>query len=82
VTFKDLQKLVQSSAEARQISAQLLPYQKVPLWIFDREQHRQEGTKTKDNCCFWAHYRIATKRRPRHAAAAVSENAIRITAKP
>jgi hypothetical protein len=52
VTFKDLQKLVQS--QAGQIHSTFNSrLQGLPLWIFDKQQHRQEGIRTKDNCCFW-----------------------------
>ena len=53
VTFRDLQKFIQSGAEAianLKISFQKL--QGLPFWIFDREQHRQQDLRTKGHCCF------------------------------
>jgi hypothetical protein len=51
VTFKDLQKLVQSQTNPGQSQ----PLQRVgdkPFWIWDRQQHSQEDIKTKGDCCF------------------------------
>ena len=42
MTFKDLQKPVQSQAEAGQSGKNFLGFQDKPLWIFDKEQHRQQ----------------------------------------
>jgi hypothetical protein len=56
VTFKDLQKLVQSQAEQIASRSNLgldAKLQGLPLWIFDKEQHRLQDIKTKSNCCFW-----------------------------
>jgi len=54
LTFKDLQKLVQSAeAGSSQIgNITNLRLQGKPFWIFDREQHRQEDIRTKGHCCF------------------------------
>ena len=51
MTFKDLQKLVQSqtSLEQNQLSQRL---RDKPFWIWDPKQHRQEDIKTKGDCCF------------------------------
>jgi len=51
VTFKDLQKLVQSqsSPEQNELSQRL---RHKPFWIWDQLQHRQEDIKTKGDCCF------------------------------
>jgi hypothetical protein len=47
VTFKDLQKLVQSRSQPEQ--SQLLQRLKdKPFWIWDQQQHRQEDIATKD----------------------------------
>jgi hypothetical protein len=54
VTFKDLQKLVQSKGQVT--SGDLLAkLQDKPFWIFDndKEQHKQEHIRTKGQCCFW-----------------------------
>jgi hypothetical protein len=54
VTFKDLQKLVQSKGQVT--SGNLLAkLQDKPFWIFDndKEQHKQEHIRTKGQCCFW-----------------------------
>jgi hypothetical protein len=51
VTFKDLQKLVQSqpSLEQNQLVTRL---KDKPFWIWDQRQHKQEDIKTKGDCCF------------------------------
>jgi hypothetical protein len=54
LTFKDLQKAVQSQAE--QIAAAGSFHAKLqdkPFWIFDREEHRGLDIATNRNCCFW-----------------------------
>ena len=51
VTFKELQKLVQSQSGPEQ--SELL--QKIldkPLWTWDPKQHKQQDIKTKGDCCF------------------------------
>jgi hypothetical protein len=51
VTFKDLQKLVQSQSNEEQ--NQLLTRLKdKPFWIWNKKQHRQEDIKSKGECCF------------------------------
>ena len=51
VTFKDLQKLVQSQSGPEQ--SQLLQRLKdKPFWIWDQDQHKKEDINTKGNCCF------------------------------
>jgi hypothetical protein len=51
VTFKDLQKLVQSQSGPEQ--SQLLGrLRDKPFWIWDLEQHKQKDIKTKGDCCF------------------------------
>jgi hypothetical protein len=51
VTFKDLQKLVQSQSGSEQ--HQLLPrLRDKPFWIWDPKQHKLEDIKTKGDCCF------------------------------
>jgi hypothetical protein len=54
VTFKDLQKLLQSNGQitSNDLQARL---QNKPFWIFDndKEQHRQEYIRTEGQCCFW-----------------------------
>jgi hypothetical protein len=52
VTFKDLQKLVQSSIQTNTSLVDLqAKLQDKPFWIFDREQHRLEDIATKGDCC-------------------------------
>jgi hypothetical protein len=51
VTFKDLQKLVQSQSGLEQ-SQLLQRLRDKPFWIWDKNQHRQEDIKTKGDCCF------------------------------
>ena len=51
MTFKDLQKLVQSqtSLEQNQLVTRL---KDKPFWIWDQRQHKQQDIKTKGDCCF------------------------------
>ena len=51
MTFKDLQKLIQSqtSLEQNQLVTRL---KDKPFWIWNIEQHKQEDIKTKGDCCF------------------------------
>lgn len=51
VTFKDLQKLVQSQSGPEQ-SQLLQSLRDKPFWIWDQRQHKQEDIKTKGDCCF------------------------------
>jgi hypothetical protein len=51
VTFKDLQKLVQTH-ESREQSAALQRLKDKPFWIWDSKQHKQEDIRTKGDCCF------------------------------
>jgi hypothetical protein len=51
VTFKDLQKVIQSQSGPEQ--SQLLQRLKdKPFWIWDTKQHKQQDIKTKGDCCF------------------------------
>lgn len=51
MTFKDLQKLVQSqqNIEQNELFERL---RNKPFWIWNKEEHKQEDVKTKGNCCF------------------------------
>jgi hypothetical protein len=51
VTFRDLQKLVQSqsSPEHNQLLQRL---RDKPFWIWNQSEHKQEDIKTKGDCCF------------------------------
>jgi hypothetical protein len=51
LTFKDLQKLVES--QSQQSGPELTIPKEIPFWIFDKEQHRLEDIRTKGQCCFW-----------------------------
>jgi hypothetical protein len=51
VTFKDLQKLVQSQSGPEQVQLLQILRDK-PFWIWDQQQHRQKDIKTKGDCCF------------------------------
>ena len=51
MTFKDLQKLVQSQSGPEQ-SQLLQRLRDKPFWIWAQQQHRQEDIKTKGDCCF------------------------------
>ena len=51
MTFKDLQKLVQSQSGPEE--SQLLErLRDKPFWIWNQQQHRQEDIRTKGDCCF------------------------------
>ena len=51
MTFKELQKLVQSQSgqEQSQLSQRL---RDKPFWMWDQTIHKQEDIKTKGDCCF------------------------------
>jgi hypothetical protein len=51
VTFRDLQKLVQSQSNPEQ-NTLVERLRDKPFWIWDQKQHRQEDLKTKGDCCF------------------------------
>jgi hypothetical protein len=51
VTFKDLQKLVQSQTGPEQ-SQLLQRLRDKPFWIWDPKRHKQEDIRTKGDCCF------------------------------
>jgi hypothetical protein len=51
MTFKDLQKLVQSQSNPEQYV--MFPRLKnKPFWIWDQKQHKQEDIRTGGDCCF------------------------------
>ena len=53
VTFKDLQKLVQSNTNEQFNSFDLqTKLQGKPFWIWDQHEHRQIDIVTKGQCCF------------------------------
>jgi hypothetical protein len=54
VTFKDLQKVIQSS-QSQASSEQTRLFQSLrnkPFWIWNAEQHKKEDIRTKGDCCF------------------------------
>jgi hypothetical protein len=51
MTFKDLQKLVQSQSGPEQ-SQLLQRLRDKPFWIWDQSKHKEEDIKTKGDCCF------------------------------
>ena len=51
MTFKDLQKLVQSESGHKH-SKLLHRLGNKPFWIWDQNQHRAEDIRTKGDCCF------------------------------
>ena len=52
VTFKDLQKVIESESEPEDFIL-LQRLKDKPFWIWDQEQHKQEDIRTKGQCCFW-----------------------------
>jgi hypothetical protein len=54
VTFKDLQKAVQSNGQLNNNSIDLQSrVHDKPFWIFDKAAHKQEDIRTQGECCFW-----------------------------
>ena len=51
MTFKDLQRLVQSQSGLEQ-SQLFQRLRNKPFWIWDQAKHKQEDIKTKGACCF------------------------------
>jgi hypothetical protein len=51
MTFKDLQKLVQSHSNGKQ-NELFERLNNKPFWIWDQKQHKQEDIKTNGDCCF------------------------------
>jgi hypothetical protein len=52
VTFKDLQKLVESQSQPDQTSPIFDRLRGKPFWYWDQQQHKQQDIKTKGDCCF------------------------------
>ena len=52
MTFKDLQRVVQSNGQLNTTIDLQTKLQSKPFWIFDKEQHKQEDIGTKGDCCF------------------------------
>jgi hypothetical protein len=51
MTFKDLQKVIQSQAGPEQ-SQVLLRLKVKPFWYFDQNRHKEKDRSGKGNCCF------------------------------
>lgn len=51
MTFKDLQKLVQSQSEPEHFPLSQRLRDK-PFWIWNQHEHRQKDIRTKGDCCF------------------------------
>ena len=51
MTFRDLQKLVQSQFGPEQYQL-LQRLRHKPFWIWDQKQHKHEYLKTREDCCF------------------------------
>ena len=52
MTFRDLQKLVQSQHSCPQQSQLLQRLRDKPFWYWDPKQHTHEDLKTRGDCCF------------------------------
>jgi hypothetical protein len=52
VTFRDLQKLVQSQQSGPEQSQLFRRLKDKPFWIWDPKQHKHEDLKTRGDCCF------------------------------
>jgi hypothetical protein len=55
VTFKELQKLVQSSQSNPEQSRLSERLKNRSFWIWNIEEHNQQDIKTKGDCCFNHH---------------------------
>jgi hypothetical protein len=51
MTFKDLQKLVQSHSKGQQ-NELFERLNNKPFWIWNQQQHKQEDIRTNGDCCF------------------------------
>jgi len=52
IVFKDLQKLV-SHSQQQNIRKELFQrLQNKPIWIWNKEEHKQEDIRTDGDCCF------------------------------
>ncbi len=78
MTFKDLQKVVQSQQSGLTAELSTIP-KDLPFWIFDKEQHRLEDIRTKGTVLFLALYQAATKGRERYAGPTISKDFVRST---
>jgi hypothetical protein len=63
VTFKDLQKLVQSHSNIEQNKLLFDRLKDKPFWIWNIGEHKQEDIKTKGDCCFNHIMDLSTKER-------------------
>jgi len=52
MTFKDLKKRISSSSSQQQQTHSFDILQDKPFWIWDIQEHKQEGVRTKGECCF------------------------------
>ncbi|HEY9386646.1 MAG TPA: hypothetical protein VIP70_06375 [Nitrososphaeraceae archaeon] len=52
MTFKDLQKLVQSESGSKEQNELFERLKNKPFWIWNIQEHKQEDIKTKGDCCF------------------------------
>jgi hypothetical protein len=52
MTFKDLQKLIQSSQSNPCYTILLERLQEKPFWLWDVKEHKLEDIRTKGDCCF------------------------------
>ena len=56
MTFKDLQKVIESQPDYTSYSSQQSELERLRgklFWIWDQQQHKQEDIRTKGQCCFW-----------------------------
>jgi hypothetical protein len=51
VLFKDLQKLVQHSQQEHNSNKEFERLRDKPFWIWNTEEHKQEDSNTKGDCC-------------------------------
>ena len=60
MTFKDLQKVIES--QPGQGLDQLQRLRNKPFWIWDKTRHKASDRVTKGQCCMRAHHRVTSKK--------------------
>jgi hypothetical protein len=55
MTFKELQKVVQSQSTTREQTQLFERLRSKPIWIWSQRQHKQQDIKTKGECCYFNH---------------------------
>ena len=67
VTFKDLQKVIESQPDYTSYSSQQSELERLRgklFWIWDQQEHKQEDIRTKRTMLLLAYNKMSTERRP------------------